>query len=193
MRSSETFGRRQFVIGLGAGGLCLGYSGWVQGSTVIPISLPQLVQKSQHILVGNPKKGESLWEATDTGKRIVTYSEIEVTQTLDGRPPSQRTLLVRTLGGSVGDIGQTVHGEADLERDVPSVLFLRPIDGEVFGVTAMAQGHYPLRADSAGRLRMSPSPRLAHFVKESDASAVVRLNQRTLSDCEHLVLQELGR
>jgi hypothetical protein len=193
MRSSAAIGRRQLLLGLGAGGVCLGYSGWVQGSTAIPITLSALVARSRHILVGIARKGEAIWEMTDAGRRIVTYREVAIEQTLDGRPPAERTLVIRTLGGSVGDIGQIVHGEAELEPGRTSVLFLREHVAGLFSVTAMAQGHYPLVTDPQGLTRMVASPKLAEFAVEPSKAAFTRLRGSTLGECERMISEELAR
>lgn len=177
-------------------------------SSAVPVSLSQLVGRSDHILVGTPRKGEGLWEPTELGTRIVTYTEVEVDHALDGRATSKR-VTVRTLGGRVGEIGQLVSGEAELQLNRKAVLFLahtglvRGAD-PVLGVSAMAQGHYPLLADAAGTSRLLVSPRLARLVEPGElthgfetalslprGAAVEALRDRTLSECEELIAREL--
>lgn len=185
--------RRQVLQGIGgvcAGTLC-GLSGvavprtaWA--STARAISLPQLVGLSQHALVGTPTGATSRWETVGGSRRIVTYVTVEVSHPIDGRPPGDTALMVRTLGGTVGDIGQLVHGEARLELGAPSVVFLTTdVDG-VLGVTAMAQGHYPLGFDSDKIARLRASPDMPSLVDVKD-SAVQRLVRRTVLEAEQLV------
>lgn len=142
-------------------------------------------------MVGAPRARSSRWEKEGGSKRIVTVSEVEVLQVLDGRPTKDTTLRVRTLGGHVGDIGQVVHGEAALELDRPQVLFLRPVDDARLRLTGLAQGHYPLTEDETGTPRLSASPRLADFTAKNPFSAVVRLRGQTLQTCEAMILEEL--
>jgi hypothetical protein len=52
----------------------------------------------------------------------------------------------------------------------------------------MAQGHFPLRADTKGVLKLAPSPDLAELVRP-DGSAVARLSGQTLSVCQRLISQ----
>lgn len=173
------------------GGLAGGFAtaalpgaGWA--STALAVSLPQLVGLSQYALVGTPTDASSRWERVGSSQRIVTYLRIEVSHPIDGRPPPETTLLVRTLGGTVGEIGQLVHGEARLELGNPAVVFLTPNAEGVLGVTAMAQGHYPLtfEADKIARLRASPDmPALV----DVEGCAVQRLVSRTVVEAEQLV------
>src|SRR5690606_22200661 len=95
-------------------------------------------------------------------------------------------LMVRTLGGRVGDIGQLVHGEARFELGAPSVLFVTPDDDGVLGITAMAQGHYPLGADPDDSVRLRASPNIPALVRV-EGSAVQRLVRRTVVEAENLV------
>lgn len=184
----------------GIGGICAGCAGGVGAatlsamaapgsawaSTARAISLPQLVGLSQHALVGTPTGASSRWETVGSSRRIVTYVTMEVSHPIDGRPPGDTTLVVRTLGGTVGDIGQLVHGEARLELGAPSVVFLAAdVDG-VLGVTAMAQGHYPLSFDPDKIARLRASPDMPALVDVKD-SAVQRLVRRTVLEAEQLV------
>jgi hypothetical protein len=179
------------MCGLAAGGLGLCPWGQASASTVSPVPLNALVWKSEHILVGVPQKGESVWENTAGGSRIATYTRVAIVQPIDGRSTAETSILVRTLGGRVGDVGQIVNGEAELERDRPAVFFLRRTGDSLFALTAMAQGHYPLTPDSQRVPRLSASPKLAQMVAEVKEAAVVRLSGTTVTECEQLVWQEL--
>jgi hypothetical protein len=172
------------AIGVGCAALATPRLGFA--TTARAITLPELVGLSQFALVGTATDAQSRWETVGASRRIVTYTRIEVTQPIDGRPPPDTSLLLRTLGGRVGDIGQLVHGEARFELGAPSVVFIAPDEDGVFGITAMAQGHYPLGtdADAAVRLRVSPNiPALTRV----EGSAVQRLVRRTVVEAESLV------
>ncbi len=158
----------------------------------IPVSLEKLVHYSHLAVVATMREAVGTWERTPTGKRIVTYSRVEVHQPLDGRSPPEGELTIRTLGGRVGDTGQVVHGEAELTLNEPAVFFVRPADAGSFAITAMAQGHYPLDEDEQGTYRLSTSPRLADFIRRDPDSAVSRLRGKSVADCERLVLEALN-
>jgi hypothetical protein len=126
-----------------------------EASVSLLLSLDELVGASRMVVVGTPISRDSKWEVIGGGKRIVTYTKVKVDRAVVGEAPAE--VVVRTLGGRVGKIGQYVSGEADMTTGAPSLLFLAG-DGAAFHVTAMAQGHYPVVRDEQGvsRLRQSP-------------------------------------
>jgi hypothetical protein len=124
-------------------------------------------------LLGEPLDTNSVWERVGQRKHIVTYTRVRALEILAGADPQQDELLLRTLGGRVGDVGELVHGEAMLSLGARSVLFVMPARG-VLTVTAMAQGHYPLRRDTAGAERLRRSPEAFELLHEA-GSAVKRL------------------
>lgn len=190
-RRTRLVSRRALLGSLGAGCAALALPRPADATTARPISLPDLVALSRHALAGTPTDAWSRWESVGKSRRIVTYHLVEVTQSLDGRPPEEPSVLVRTLGGRVGDIGQLVHGEARLEPEKPTVVFLTPdVDG-LLSVTAMAQGHYPLvrRASELPRLRASPNmPSLTSV----EGCAVQRLVDKTVIEAEDLIAKYLS-
>jgi hypothetical protein len=99
--------------------------------------------------------------------------------------------MVRTLGGRVGDLGQLVPGEAPMRKDATAALFLEPVATDVFGVSAMAQGHYPVQADAKG-VRVLRAHKLS-FAKLASDAAIVRLDGRTVGEVEAFVYQEVAR
>lgn len=184
--------RRQVLVSMGMG--CAAAA--VPGVALFPrvalatmaraVTLPQLVGLSQFALVGTATDAQSRWETVGESRRIVTYVRVEVTQPIDGRPPPDTTLMLRTLGGRVGDIGQLVHGEARFELGAPTVMFVTPDNDGVLGVTAMAQGHYPLRAEAGDVARLLASPNMPSLTRV-EGSAVQRLVQKTVVEAEGLV------
>lgn len=182
--------RRRLLQGVAVGTLAAGLPRSIWASTARALSLPELVGSSRFALVGTTTEVKSNWETVGDSRRIVSYHEVQVAYPIDGRPPADTRLMVRTLGGRVGSIGQLVHGEARLELDSPSVLFLAAAGDGFLGVTAMAQGHYPLRADGDRVLRLHASANMPELVNKS-GSAVERLNFRSLPEAETLVFESL--
>lgn len=120
----------------------------------VVMSLNELVSTSTHVVVAKAAEHKSMWEETPSGKRIVTYTRLDVERSIAGDAGS--SIWVRTLGGAVGSTGQWVSGEAVITDGSRSVLFLTK-SGSTFGVTAMAQGHYPIVTEGAvTRLAGSP-------------------------------------
>jgi hypothetical protein len=150
------------------------------------LPLEELVKRSAQVLRATPLEAYSEWSRFGRERRIVTYTRIRVQDPLrDGDAPESE-VLVRTLGGVVGEIGQVVHGEATLIIGEPCVAFLKPMQDGVLGVTAMAQGHYPLRTDASGLFRLTSSPELAVLLDEK-RSAVARLRGRTYDEAKTLI------
>jgi hypothetical protein len=184
--------RRRLLQGVALGTLAAGLPRSTWASTARALSLPELVGTCRYALVGTATDVQSQWETVGDSRRIVSYHRVEIAYPIDGRPPADTTLMVRTLGGRVGNIGQLVHGEARLELDAPSVLFLSASRDGVMGVTAMAQGHYPLVADEQRVLRLQVSPNIPELV-DRPGSAVESLSRRSVLEAEALVFESLHR
>lgn len=130
-------------------------------STAIALSLPELVEKSESVIVGIPKSKVSRWESG----RIVTYTTVAIDTAVAGTGKAGDSLIVRTMGGVVDEIGQITHGEAVLNVNKPVMLFLRalPAGGKAMAgslvVTGMAQGALPIEigADKIARLISQPN------------------------------------
>jgi len=164
--------RRGFVRAtVGALGMVMGRP--AQASLARAVQVEELVSRSQHVMLGEPLDADSVWEQVGQRKHIVTYTRVRALEMLGGADPKQDELLVRTLGGRVGNLGELVHGEALLTLGERSVLFVMPTRAGL-SVTAMAQGHYPLARDTAGIERLRRSPEANELINEQ-GSAVKRL------------------
>lgn len=128
--------------------------GAAEAAVSVVVSLNELVSVSTHVVVAKAVERQSLWEDTPSGRRIVTYTRVDVERSVAG--DAGTSVWVRTLGGAVGSTGQTVSGEAVIPLGSRSLLFLLK-SGSTFAVSAMAQGHYPIVVDGAvTRLAGSP-------------------------------------
>lgn len=151
------------------------------------VGLEVLVSRSRHVLVAEALDAESVWERVGDRRRIVTYTRLGVHEVLGGQAPPDPELLVRTLGGRVGDLAELVHGEAVLSLGGRGVLFTMPSRGAL-AVTAMAQGHYPLVRDKVGTERLRRSPAAQELLGEPGA-AVERLVGLDLESTRRLLRQ----
>ena len=122
----------------------------------------------------------------------MTETRLLIEELVDGELEDSE-VMVRTLGGQVGDVGQVVHGEAVLVRNRRAVVFLSGRGTRTSSVTAMAQGHYPVRPDGHGKSRLALSPRLGHLLGTGDASATVRLLDRELDAATLLIRSAWSR
>lgn len=149
------------------------------------LRVEELIQRSQHVLLGEPLEAYSAWERIGDRRHIVTFTRVRALELFAGAAPQQDELLVRTLGGRLGKLGELVAGEAQLAPGVRGVLFVMPAR-DVLTVTAMAQGHYPLARDVIGAERLQRSPQ-ANDLIGVDGSAVKRLHGLGLSDARALL------
>lgn len=133
-------------LGLVASATALFDSNAAEASQFLPVPLPELVRTSERIWVGVPLEKRAEWIDSPLGRLIVTYTRVGRDRDLLESGGSGE-LWVRTLGGSIGKVGQLVPGEARLALGQRCLVFLsRPADYHV--VNAMAQGHYAIRASS---------------------------------------------
>jgi hypothetical protein len=125
-----------------------------EAAVSVVVSLNELVSGSSHVVVAKAAERKSTWEDTPSGRRIVTYTRMDVERSVVG--DAGTSVWVRTLGGAVGSTGQWVSGEAVIAPGSRSLLFLSKT-GETFSVTSMAQGHYPIVTEGAvTRIAASP-------------------------------------
>jgi hypothetical protein len=156
------------------------------------LRVDELLTRSRHVVLGEPLESYCVWEKIGSRKHIVTYTRVRAHELLSGADPKQDELLVRTLGGRMGELGELVHGEARLRTGDRGVLFMMPAR-DVLTVTAMAQGHYPLRRDRAGVELLERSPAANEVLGDDASSAVRRLPGLRVSEARALFEQAVRR
>lgn len=183
---------RRGVLRVGlAGALSLGITASARATLARALRVEELVARSQHVVVGEPLDAHCDYEEIGGRKHIVTYTRVRTLELLAGSTPKQDELLVRTLGGRVGKLGELVAGEAQLVLGAQGVLFVTPAR-EVLAVTAMAQGHYPLERDRVGVARLQRSAQ-AHDLAAAGDAAVRRLQGLSLPDARALLRAAVQR
>jgi hypothetical protein len=151
------------------------------------VSLRGLVERSTRVTRATPLDSFARVEHLAGSRHIVTYSRLRVDEPILGASTDSE-LLVRTLGGQVGDLGELVHGEASLALNEPCVVFLRQSAEGIDQVTEMAQGHFPMAMDAAGAPRLFASRNMPRLVGGS-ASAVGQLSGLRFSEARDLILK----
>ncbi|HTQ07146.1 MAG TPA: hypothetical protein VMI54_24985 [Polyangiaceae bacterium] len=152
------------------------------------LSIGDLVKKSTSALVLTAVARQATWQVIGGSRRIVTQTRARVEELVTGADPSASEVIVNTLGGRVGTIGQIVEGEAELAIGETSLTFLTALGPLAYSVTAMAQGHYPIVNDASGRI-LATNRELPALVQKT-GSAVERLAGRKLSEGLALVRAE---
>jgi hypothetical protein len=148
--------RRGLLVGLASGAVASTFGVSASATIVRALSLPSLVQGSRRILVVTALDAESHFEELGRRRRIVTDTRVRVEEGLAKAEGAGSELMVRTLGGAVGRLGERVHGQAQLVMGEACVAFLLQGPDGLHYVNGMAQGHYPLRKSAARQLAQSP-------------------------------------
>jgi hypothetical protein len=180
--------RRQFLGLLGTAGAALAIPSIAQAGVARGISLAELVRHSTRVVRGLPLDAYAVWETIGDQRHITTYTRLRSDELVWGAAPESSEILVRTLGGTVGRVGEIVHGEAVIAQSQACLLFLLTNAGGFDEVTAMAEGHYPLITDGKGTVHLSPSPNLPALAGSNAAqSAVRRLVGQRLDDARLMI------
>lgn len=114
-----------------------------EATTLLRKDVAELSSASDAVVHGTVRRVQSRWSGDR--RRIITDVEIEVTESLKGQPGG--TVLVSQPGGTVGDIGQVVHGLAHFTPGEEVVVFLERRGKASFEVSGMAQGKFQVRRE----------------------------------------------
>lgn len=174
------------LLGLGTVGVFLPAP--AQAAVARALSVRDLVVRSRFAVLATALSRESTWAQVGDSRRIVTITRARVEELVTGSQPETSEVLIQTLGGRVGKVGQLVDGEADFTVGETSLVFARELEVQRFGVTAMAQGHYPLALESRGHV-LRPSRSLPVLVGPDD-SAVRKLSGVLLPDALRIIRSE---
>ncbi len=133
----------------------------VFATLVTKMSLTEMVKQSDLIIEGTVSKIQSQWNEEKT----MIYTDIEINIKSAEKGSSQNNLLViRLLGGRVGNIATIALGTPAFHRDEQLVLFLKELKPETltfflgkqttsklsmaYGITGWNQGYFKIMEDS---------------------------------------------
>src|SRR5687768_5133278 len=98
--------RRGLLVGLGAGLATGAFAEQASATIVRSLSLPALVKGSRRIVVVTALASESHVEELGRRRRIVTDTRVRVEETVAKSQGIASELMVRTLGGAMGGVGE---------------------------------------------------------------------------------------
>lgn len=129
------------------------------------LSLRTLVERSALIVFATAMDGQA---SRDPQGRIVTDVRVWVADVWKGDAQPRAVLVVRRLGGILGDVGMRVSGEPALREGRRYVLFLRPsrVASQAYRPVGMSQGVLPV-ADASGGLMVHPGAGGLRLVQRS--------------------------
>lgn len=116
-------------------------------TTLLAVDVPRLTRDADLIVMGTVRSSSARFSGD--GRRVVTDTEIEVSQALKGTPDGAKVTVMQP-GGVVGSVGQRVEGTAGFRVGEEVVVFLNRRGNTRFDVTAMAQGKFRVERSSDG-------------------------------------------
>lgn len=121
-------------------------AGLARATITEAMDLRALVRDSDHVVLATVISTEARYDHLD---RIVTDATLRVDERMWGPAREGSTVVVRRLGGVLGDVGLRVEGEATFEPGERVILFARTLRSEgVLRPVGMSQGVLPVRTGS---------------------------------------------
>jgi hypothetical protein len=166
--------------------LILGAAALAAATTVVPMTVERLTSISSHVIEGKAIQTWSAWDASHT--MISTYTKFQVQRALKGQPPAY--VVVKQLGGQVGNMTQKVAGVHLWRVGEDAFLFLRPglaRDGSLV-VTGTIQGNFLVKTAADGsRVASNGMPEVSAYSTETGAITSFGGNTMKLQDLESRV------
>lgn len=135
----------------------MGMANFSSATTVNPPEFPDLVNQSDFIVRAVVKSVTSDFSSPGS-RKIVTHVELEVKEVIAGRPP--QPLVLRVLGGKVGDREMVIEGAPRFEAGEESIYFVQGNGRQIYPLVAMMHGSYPVKREAGGREFVTRSNRV---------------------------------
>lgn len=132
--------RRHFLLRLTT--VCLALAFVSAATTIVPMSIETLTERSSLVVQAQAQDSWSEWSADR--RMIYTITRFQVKETLKGEASAQ--IEVKQPGGRMGAIGQSVSGVRQFHSGEEAVLFLQPAKSEAgrMIVTGLMQGNFTI-------------------------------------------------
>jgi hypothetical protein len=156
-----------------------------------PMSLDELVEKSDVIFAGTVIAVESRWN--DEHTRIYTYTTFRVDEYLKGSGGD--TIVIESLGGVVGDMGYAASGVPYFRKDERAVLFTSALPSGARGVTGWNQGRFRIQTHpQTGEETLVRSLAGVSFARQPSKVTIQQFSAiRTLEDLRSAVRSRVRR
>jgi len=125
--------------------LVLGLVSPASAITPVKKTFADLVGQAEFILVGAISDARSLQLSEGA---IVTDLTLDIRQSVKGDRPAGTSLILRVLGGKVGDVELVVDGAPALPPGQTVLLFIRGNMSEMFPFVGVQQGVFRVQRDS---------------------------------------------
>ncbi len=142
----------------------------LSATVLLKMSMEELTASSEEIVQGKVKEITSQWDE----KKTLIYSEIkvEVKERIKGEE-ERKEIVIRQLGGKVGDIRLKVIGVPVFQEEEEVILFLKKDKKQLkkFYVTGLSQGKFAVKKEKVER-RSIPVRQfigdIKHIIKKFD-------------------------
>ena len=136
-----------------------------RATIVVPMTIEEMAIEASCVARGRVLNTQATWD--DAHRRIYTYTEIEILERIHAKGEVASNVVVRTLGGEVGNIGMKVSGTPKFTLGEEVVVFLRndPVDPTQFQVIGMSQGKFQVERPQKGGAVAVPSVEGLAFAK----------------------------
>lgn len=163
-------------------------------SVTVALGLDELVVRSEQVVLGTVIARRAL---RDHEGRIVTDVTIRIDDSMKGGHSRGEDLVVRRLGGAIGELGMRVEGEPTFTDGERSVVFAERL-GQNLRPTGMSQGVLRVRLEEGGRELVHPAVRGLELVRRTTAGALVPappylIHPRPLNDVMDEIRQAVER
>ncbi len=146
-----------------------------EATVMVPLSVEDLTARSAIVVRGKVLAQQAAWD--DGQRKIYTFTEVEVGSTVFAEGAVPERVVVRSMGGEVGDVGMKVAGTPKFSVGEDVFLFLRvdPKNADQFQVVGMSQGKFRV-ADEGGVIVAIPSAEGIAFVRPN-AQGVLQVDE----------------
>ncbi len=172
----------------------LGVAAPAAASVTLALDLDELVQSSEEVVLGTVIAKRSLYNAE---RQIVTDVTIRVEDVMKGTCARGDDIVIRRLGGAVGDLGMRVAGEPTFAEGERAVVFAERA-GPHLRPTGMSQGVLRVRLADDGRELVHPATRALQTVRRSAGGNLIPappylIEARPLADVMDEIRQAVER
>lgn len=161
-------------------------------STLLAADLAQLVKMSDYVVLAKAESRSS--RKQESSGLIVTDVRLRVQSALKGATKPGEFITATLLGGTIGDVGLHVSGEANIPDGRGVIVFLRRASNGELNVSGMAQGVLSITGQG-GSAMVVPAAHDAALVQPDDQGRLQPSEPRALPGPQPLaaVLAEIRR
>ncbi len=163
-------------------------------SITLALDLDELIDASEVVVLGTVIERHSHYNAQ---RQIVTDVTLRVEDVMKGSAARGDDIVVRRLGGEVGDIGMRVEGEPTFTEGERAVVFAERV-GPDLRPTGMSQGVLRVRLDDGGQELVHPATQALQLVRRGSGGRLepapgYLLGARPLADVMDEIRQAVER